>query len=315
MLNKQGYYLPDFLGLGSQRCASSWLYQILNSHPKIIMTYKKETRYFSHKITSEKLEWYSNLFKNNLKKENSVLNESFILGEIDPSYAAMYYKEILQIKKIIPNLKIILIIRDPVERMISSIARGWTFSNRESEKAKNTNIFNLLRSVDSSLPSRFTDYERTYKNWSSVFGVENIFVEDYEKVVKNPKGFIDDLLSFLELENNTEVIDDAIKKKKNVSQPEQKQYVPHLLRWYLSKKWLPQVRRLQVELDIDLSSWIESMNKNVSEGKFYYYLIILIHQIYFVIPYTILYKIYNAIRIPIKIRKIRKNLYSQISTN
>ena len=311
---KQGYYLPHFLGLGSQRCASSWLYQNLNLHPKIIMTSKKETRYFSHKITSASLEWYSNLFLKNLEQENSIIDDTFILGEIDPSYAAMYYQEILQIKQIIPNLKIILIIRNPVERMISSITRGWTFSYMESEEAKNTNIFYLLRSVDSSLPYRFTDYERTYKNWSSVFGEENIFIDTYERIKFDPEGLLDDLLYFLQVNKNTQVIENAINKK-NVSKPEEKEDIPHLLRWYLSRKWLPKVRRLQSQLNLDLSSWIESMEKNASEGKWYYYLIILIHYIYFMIPYTFAYKLYNAIRIPLKIRQIQKNLHSQIGTS
>ena len=109
--------------------------------------------------------------------------------------------------------------------------------------------------------------------------------------------------------------DDIVKKKKNVSKAKEKEDIPHLLRWYLSCKWLPKVRRLQSQLNLDLSFWIESMEKNASEGKWYYYLVIFIHYTYFVIPYTVAYKLYNAVRIPVKIRKIKKNLRSQISTS
>lgn len=131
-INK-AYKLPNFLGLGSQRCASSWLYQILKSHPDIIMTSKKETRYFSHNISSKSLEWYSNLFEK--EEDQLTINQPYLLGEIDPSYSAMYHQEVLLVKNIIPHLKIILIIRHPVERIISSITRSWSFSYLEKEKA------------------------------------------------------------------------------------------------------------------------------------------------------------------------------------
>lgn len=306
------YYLPNFLGLGSQRCASTWLYYALNSHPNILMTSKKETRYFSHKITTKSLEWYSNLFD---IKDKLTVDKPYILGEIDPSYAAMYYQEVLLVKKIIPHLKIILIIRHPVERIVSSITRSWSFSFLEKEKPKNKNIFYLLRIVDSSLCYRFTNYERTYKNWSSVFGVENIFIETYDNINLKPKKILNDLILFLGLENSNLLADDVVSKRKNVSKVEEKEDIPNLLKWYLSRKWLPKIYRLQSQLNLDLSPWIESMEKNVSGGKWYYYLIIWIHQIYFLIPYTIAYKVYDAIRLPLKIYKIRRNLDSQISTS
>lgn len=297
----QNYNLPNFLCIGSQRCASTWLYSVLSSHPQIKMA-PKETHFFSNYIKNKNLEWYSNFFK---PKQGEQIN--LVKGEVCPSYAAMFPEEIAFVRELIPNLKIILIIRNPVERLISQMTRVWSYEN----SLATYNLFSLLRQVDISSSYRRTDYMKIYQNWSHYFGKENIFVETYDNLNNYPNQTIQNILYFLGFNQEFYFQKAVLKDKKNVSKINKKE-IPHFLKWYLSKKWLLKVRSFQNQINIDLSSWIESMEKNAAEGKLYYYIIIVIHYIYFVILYTILYKNFNAIRVLFKKYKIRKNLDDQL---
>ena len=44
------YTPPTFLGLGSQRCGSSWLWSVLNNHPHVRVSKKKEVNFFTKMI-------------------------------------------------------------------------------------------------------------------------------------------------------------------------------------------------------------------------------------------------------------------------
>ena len=55
--------LPTFVGLGSQRSASTWLHSVLKAHPQITMTSRKEANYFGYEIQWHNLNWYTDLFR------------------------------------------------------------------------------------------------------------------------------------------------------------------------------------------------------------------------------------------------------------
>lgn len=306
------YCLPTFLVIGSQRCASTYLQRTLELHPEITLV-PKERRFFSNKIRKDSISSYSQLFIEAGKNKNDGLTS--VRGEIDPSYAVLRLEEIAIVKELIPELKIILIVRNPLERLLSNIGRGWRFHYLDGRNSKSRNIFALLRKVDSNLSYRFTDYYKIYKNWVYFYGEENILIETYDNIKNNPKYVLEKCCSFLEVSSQISnlIPNDVLNKKQNTSSSCYESEIPHLLKWYLAKKWLPKVFQFQANMNIDCSSWIKSMSNYSQEGKFYYYVIILIHYIYFLIPYRIFHKLYNAIRIPVKVHKIRNNLKSQIA--
>ena len=103
--------LPDFLGIGTQKGGTTSLHQWLNNHPGVFLPKCKEIHYFD--LHHEKpLEWYKSKFK------YAELDQK--CGEITPFY--LYHPEAPnRIKSIIPNAKLIILLRDPVERTISQV--------------------------------------------------------------------------------------------------------------------------------------------------------------------------------------------------
>jgi hypothetical protein len=100
---------PTFVGIGAQKCASSWLYDILADHPEVCVSEKKELDYFTHYYDNGEL-WYEAQFP-----EKPTANA---VGEISPSY----FHEISavnRVKRYLPNARILVSLRNPIERALS----------------------------------------------------------------------------------------------------------------------------------------------------------------------------------------------------
>ncbi len=296
--------LPTFICIGGQRCGSTWLHKVIQEHPDIVMS-PKEYSFFNLKLRTEGFEPYYACFE-----KNSAQDIAKARGDVTPTYSAMFPYEIELVSNLLPDLKIIYIIRNPVDRLISSITRGWTYSYVDKAAFKKTNIFALLRYVDTSLSYRLTDYSSAYKNWNRFFDADQILVRKYDDLTSNPKMLINDVLRFIDVGGRDVVLAEVLELKPNKSKNKEK--IHPMLEWYLAVKWLPKIKDLQSEItELDFSNWIESLEKSRSRVKFSWLLIRVVHLLYFSIPYRATYHIFNVFRSLLRkseLRRIIKNL-------
>src|SRR5580704_8422377 len=101
--------LPDFFAVGPQRTGTTWLHEVMKPHlglPRGI----KETDFFL-KNYSRGMRWYLECFEG--------YPPGLHLGEVDPNY---FGEDIARerIAKDVPNAKIVVTLRDPVDRAYSS---------------------------------------------------------------------------------------------------------------------------------------------------------------------------------------------------
>jgi len=103
------FHLPKFLVIGTQKGGTTTIQKLLEKHTAIFLPSCKETHYFTlnwHQPT----DWYKEHYLK-AKKEQ-------VCGEITPYY--LFHPEAaVRIKKLIPKAKLIVLLRDPVERAIS----------------------------------------------------------------------------------------------------------------------------------------------------------------------------------------------------
>jgi len=139
---------PDFLCVGAQKAGTSWLYRQLAEHPDFWMPPVKELHYFdelsripgaasarprderdrrfleSIKRLSERshidLEGYARLFE---------AKGLLLSGDITPAYSMLHDEVIERIVSHFPNLKVIFLARDPVERAWSQLSMGVRLRN------------------------------------------------------------------------------------------------------------------------------------------------------------------------------------------
>lgn len=107
--------MPDFLGIGTQKGGTTTLHQWLGKHPEIYMPSCKELHFFN-KIDKKSKNWYSKQF------ENAQHNQK--CGEITPYYL-FHDKTPKEIKILLPKVKLIILLRNPVERAISQYYHSY----------------------------------------------------------------------------------------------------------------------------------------------------------------------------------------------
>jgi hypothetical protein len=179
----------DFLVIGSQRCATSYVHSIFEDETTTNVSKQKELNFFSHHIYTKDLSWYFSKFE--LKGR--------LTGEVCPSYFLMRPAEIKKVKELFPDLKVVLILRDPVKRMWSSIHRHWTYSYLEDTKNVGTDFQSLFQFIMTPTNLYFGKYSYAIEKWKKEFGKDQLQILFYEDIKENPKQFMSELYLFLDI--------------------------------------------------------------------------------------------------------------------
>lgn len=108
-------HAPDFLLLGAQKAGTSSLYTLLKKHPQIMGAIDKEVHFFDRDDHwSKGQRWYESQFAS-IRMPSS----SNLYFEATPDY--MYRKGAVQrMHSLYPDLKLIIILREPVSRAYSA---------------------------------------------------------------------------------------------------------------------------------------------------------------------------------------------------
>ena len=106
----------DFMIVGAQKCGTSALAHFLSQHPEIGMASPKEVHLFDRPGYSS--DWTPEQIDDHYGSQLGHCTGARILGEATPSY--MFVPEIgRDLARYNPDLKLIVLLRDPVERAIS----------------------------------------------------------------------------------------------------------------------------------------------------------------------------------------------------
>jgi hypothetical protein len=178
---------PDFLCVGAHKAGSTWLYQQLDSHPDFWMPPVKELHYFDQLSRVQRAtqprcrDERDARFLEGLKSvsvEPTIDLEKYGLlfepkapllsGDISPNYSTLSNKVIRQVIGYFPNLKVIFLARDPVERFWSHLSMEVHYRQIEPFDATNIdevnrNLFRrgmVLRSYPSVVVARWKRYVR-----------------------------------------------------------------------------------------------------------------------------------------------------------
>jgi len=193
---------PNLFIIGAEKSGTTSLYNYLDKIPEIFMSPVKEPWYFSSVVSSLDLnprrikdeKTYLNLFKN--VKNETVIGEASAVYWRDPEAPKLIHEKI-------PHAKIIISLRDPVERFYSGYLMGVrdgniTKSFHETIKKRISMRF-TLKSPKTNNEINFLYYENI-KRYLDIFGKNNVLVLIFEEWIKEPKSAMQEILKFLGLE-------------------------------------------------------------------------------------------------------------------
>ena len=159
-------HLPVFLGIGTQKGGTTSLHDWLNNHPEVFLPKCKEIHFFDQNYLKGS-EWYLNQFKEAGKEQKC--------GEITPMY--LFHPEApIRIHKLLPDIKLIAILRDPAERTISQILHA------RQRKFETLNPWEALAAEEKRLKSGDAETIQKHSYISRSKYIEQL--ERYEKIFK-----------------------------------------------------------------------------------------------------------------------------------
>src|SRR5438874_3798611 len=145
------------------RCGSTWLYEVLKCHPDIRLSDCKEMSFlFTPRMLRHDLNWYEAHFES----EDGV-GPRPVRGEISPTYARLKAWQVNRIAKLLPDLRIILTLRHPIERAWSQALLDFGYVlGRDVRKISS---IDFLRQIERARNRLSSDYCRTIQIWSNAF--------------------------------------------------------------------------------------------------------------------------------------------------
>jgi hypothetical protein len=286
--------LPNFLIIGAQKAATSWLAKCLGEHPDVFMVEIKETHFFNHEF-EKGLKWYEAHFRD--------WSGQAAIGEATPGYIN-YPDTPGRIQATLGDeVRLIASLRHPVDRAYSAY---WHYVSRGDIPA-DIDFRTAFQQGHQLGLLRFGLYDRgTYfahlSRYLEYFPRENLLVLIYEEVMRDGRKTVRDCLEFLDVDSQfvPNALNDRVNKGRDLrafhSQalalrrtvakntnllprglrkpflaigrwafeglifkrlPEKNIYVPLTedLRQELLSDFVPDIRQLEELLDRDLSIW------------------------------------------------------------
>ena len=203
---------PDFLIVGPQRTGTTWLHAMLREHPEVFLSEPKELFYFSRlkqpdnpKFESDDLGWYLDFFRERplyyaYKQAMALARHgrtyrARVRGEATASYAAIDRDVIEEITVLAPDVKVIMMVRNPVER-------AWSHAKKDLSRNRSRPLSDVTEQEFHDFFSdpyqlRCARYAACIENWSSCLRDGNLLVGRFDDVSTRPEDFLRETCRFI----------------------------------------------------------------------------------------------------------------------
>lgn len=219
------YKRTFILGLGNQKCGTSWLHAYLCQSNKFAEGFAKEFHVwdrrdislFSDKKSSRLIENSDDYYFSYFDKLMS--GEKIFSADISPSYSGLkshrleFIKKRFLEKKI--NTKVVILVREPLSRIKSAVRFNLDRGNySEGIKLSETDFESaLIQYYKTEHCSIRTKYENIISEAERVFPTDSIYIGFYENMFENNE--VERLSKFLQIEPKFDFINVKVNKTRN----------------------------------------------------------------------------------------------------
>jgi hypothetical protein len=240
--------LPTFLIIGATKAGTTSLHHYLGQHPDVFVAPRKETNFFAQEsalcFTGDAVtvpEEYEEQFSSAVSQK--------AVGESSPAYLAVP-KAPRRIASLLPNIKLIMILRDPADRAYSH----YTMRRAQGREDRET-FEEVLLEPDRDPEHSYTErgfYGLFLERYLKHFPREQLKIFLYEDLTKDTMNVVKECFEFIRVNPN---FTPDISKRHNATAkpaPLKKETRQKLINLYRKD-----IEKLQTILGKDLSSWVQ----------------------------------------------------------
>jgi hypothetical protein len=180
--------LPDFIIIGAMKSGTSSLHRYLSDHPEIWAS-PREVDFFDTKANMSKgLDWYSQHFQ----RPEGIK----VVGDRSTQYSKFPAKSGVpeRIHSTLPNIKLIYIMRDPVERLVSH------YMHNVADGLENRLLEDALLSLEDNEYLQYSLYFTQLEQYIPYFTLQDIHLLTLEQLHDKPYETMKSVFAFLNVD-------------------------------------------------------------------------------------------------------------------
>ena len=201
--------LPNFFVIGVVRSGTTSLFHYLNQHPNISGALYDELGYFDDNYHLG-VNWYKSLFPTIFTKKRIQKDHGKFLSFDDTPFYIYNPQVVRRIHENFPNAKMILLLRNPIDRAYSNYNlpnfTKLTFEEIIHNEIDEINNIDLDSKDESYLVNDFYEkilprgfYAKQLEYWYKIFPKEKILIQSSEEFANNTHDVLNKIFDFLEI--------------------------------------------------------------------------------------------------------------------
>ncbi len=290
---------PDFLGIGAQKAGTTWLHRHLDQHEQIWLPPQKELHYFDQRLQGklaplpqrmwsdqapspqwrlnltnrlarhrqrfvvDEVTWDLNFFfgRNDDQWYRSLFAPASdrIAGEITPAYSTLEPEIIAHVAALLPDAKLLFMMRNPIERAWSHAVMDLT--RRGGKQLSEVTQEEFHRHVNGQASSQRGDYVTTLDRWLAHFPKRQLFVGFLEDINARPRFVLRRVFRFLGVDEAAHVpVRPRPVHRGNA------QSMPTPWARQLAERYLPMMEQLAERFGGHAERWLHVANELIAHG-------------------------------------------------
>ncbi len=199
---------PNFIIIGAAKSGTTTLYKYLQRHSQIYLTKPKEPDFFSlDKNYAQGTEWYESLFIQALSHQ--------FCGEASTTYSRLhrYPQTVERMSQMLPNVKLIYLMRHPVDRAYSFYVYRFKRSQQNASFLSERGDLITAKTFEEAISENREFVESSYyleqiNRYLKFYQRSSLLCLLMEDLIKQPEATLKNILDFIGVDSNIDIFQD-----------------------------------------------------------------------------------------------------------
>ena len=218
-----------------------------------------------------------------------------VRGEISPRYARLKAWQVNRIAELLPDLRIVLTLRHPIERAWSQTL--YEFGRLQARDIREISSAEVLRQLERARNRLSSDYYRTIKIWSAAFGQEALHIGLFDDLRDDPQQYINRILEHVDASTPWAIPQEFVEKKvwatNTLIKHERK--IPEVVEWYIADQLFKPTVELNEYLEGRVSHWVDEMRAIRGKTRLSWRILREVNRKLLSIPERVAYEAYHVL--------------------